>query len=316
MRVQSRSNLLYGVLALVVALAVLARALHLFPPYIEDIIGRSFPVVLVIVGLSVLLRDRVPLGGVIAFVVGGVLVVGVATTAFSVRRDQTRSENQIEVTEDVSADVVLLRLRLQTLATDVEVVRAPAGAERAVQAVFTGSTESDIEQAYLEGGDGSATFTLTELQQNPVPMLEAVGRGALLVELPPDVPMDVQLEALDGEVRLNMAGIALERLNLNHSAGDAIITLPEYQPQFSQPDETLGTWQVGDGALTVRVPETVSARFDMSQSTGPDPDYDPSTYNLLFGRDVLEARNIDMAEIVVRYDLIVQRDRLTVTVTE
>lgn len=316
MKVQTRANILYGVLALLVALAVMARALHLFPPYIEDVIGRSFPVVLVILGLSVLLRERVPFGGLISVVVGGVLVAGVATTAFSVRQAQVRTENQIEITEEIGDEVVLLRVRLQTLTTDVEITRAPEGSEHLLRVAFAGSTENDIEQIYIEGNDGSATFTLTELQLNPVPMLEAVGRGSLLVELPPDVPVDVQVEALDGEIRLNMTGVLLERLNIDHSAGDAIVTLPAYDAQFSQPDETLGTWRIGDGALTVRIPEDVSARFDMSQSTGPDPDYDPTVYNLLFGRDVLEARNIDTAEITARYDLIVDRARLTVTVTE
>lgn len=312
----SRKNLLYGSLALAVAIAVLIRALNLLPPYIDDILGRAFPVVLVIVGLSILLRNRVPFSGFIAVMIGLALVTVISTTAFSVRQGQTRDDNRVEITEEVAEDTVLVRVRVQTLDTDVELVRAPQGVDGVLRALFTGSTESDILETYVENLDNTATFTLNETRLNPVPMLDAVGRGTLLVELPPDVPVDMQIEVLSGDVRLNMNDIDLERLNLDVTDGDVIVSLPMYAPQYSDPEETLGAWRVGTGALTVRVPVEVSARFDMSQSTGPEPDYDPNIYNLLFGRDVLEARNIDTADVVLRYDLVAMRDRLTVAVTE
>ena len=43
--------------------------------------------------------------------------------------------------------------------------------------------------------DGSATLTVIETRPNPIPMLEAVGRGTLRLELPPDMPLDVQVTA-------------------------------------------------------------------------------------------------------------------------
>ena len=313
---QTRTNILYGLLAVIVAGVFVVQQLDVLPPYISDMVNRSLPVVLVIIGLSVLLKNRVPLGGFIALILGVVLVGGISTTAYSLRQGQTRDENQIAHSEDVGEQVSLLRVRIQSLTTDVEVVRAPAGSDRTISAEFAGSTESDLIENYIEGVDGSATFNITETRQNPFPMLEAVGRGTLLVELPPDVPLDVQVEGDDGELRLNLTDIQLERLNIDLNSGSAIVTLPDHTPQFSEPQETLGSWRIAAGSMTVRVPESVSARFDMSESTGSDPNYDPSIYNLLFGGNVLEARNIDTAETVVRYDLFVQRNRLDVTVLE
>ncbi len=313
---QTRTNILYGLLAVIVAAVFVVQQLGVLPPYISDMVTRSLPVVLVVIGLSVLLRNRVPLGGFIALVLGVALVAGISTTAYSLRQSQIRDENQITHTEEIGASVSLLRVRVQSLNTDVEVVRAPASSQRTITAAFSGSTESNLTENYIEGVDGSATFNVTESRQNPFPVLEAVGRGTLLVELPPDVPLDVQVEADDGQLSVNLTDTQLERLNLDLSAGGALVTLPDYAPQFSQPEESLGTWRVASGSMTVRVPENVSARFDMSESTGGDPDYDPSVYNLLFGGNVLEARNIDTAEIVVRYDLVVQRNRLDVTVLE
>ena len=317
MRLRSRKNWLFGLLALTVTVAILVRMLDVFPAYINDVIGRSLPVVLVIVGISVMLRNRVPFGGIIAIILGGVLVAGVSTTAFSVREDQNRDDNRIEIDEEMGDQIVLLRVRLQTLATDVELVRAPAGSDdRTVRTLFLGSMESDISAAYTEEADRTATLALTEQRPNPFPMLEAVGRGTLLVELPPGMPADVQVNAADGDVSVNFTGVDLERLNVDVNEGDVIISLPDYEPTYSRPEETLGTWRVGTGALTIRIPEEIAARFDMSQSSGPDPDYDPNDYNLLFGRDILEARNFDTAETVIRYDLVVQRDGLSVDVTE
>jgi len=316
MSVTARRNLLYGLIAVALAAVVIVRTLNLLPPYIDDIVGRSFPIVLVLIGLSILLHDRIPFSSFIAFVLSLALMTGIGTTAFSVRRGQNRDDNRIEVTEDLSENVALLRVRVTALATDVEIAPAPQGAGREVRALFLGSTENTLDALYVEDSNGGATFNITELRTNPLPLLEAIGRGTLLIELPRGVPVDVQLDNNDGEARLNMTGISLERLNINVTEGSALVTLPEYAPQFSPPDETLGTWRIGSGALTVRIPEDVSARFDMSQSTGPEPDYDPNIYNLLFGNDILEARNIDLAEIVMRYNIIAQRDRLTVTVTE
>lgn len=317
MTFRTRKNLLYGVVALIVALATLTRLLDVFPAYIDDVIARSSPVLLVVLGLSVLLRNRVPLSGLISVLAGVALVMGISTAAFSIRAAQTRDDLREVFTEQVSPDVLLLRVRLQALETDVEIVRTTADADVAlIRARFTGSTESQLTQNYLETEDGTATFNFDELRPNPLPILSAVGRGTLLVEIPPDVPVDLQVQLSDGALRLNLNDVALERLNIDHRAGDAIITLPEYSPQYSRPEETLGAWAVVTGSLTVRVPESVSARFDMSDSTGGDPTYDPNVYNLLFGRDILEARNIDTATIIMRYDLAVTRDRLTVDIPD
>lgn len=311
---RTRKNLLYGLLALATTLLIFLRAVGVFPPYVDDLIGRAAPALLVIFGLSLLLRNRVPFGDAVAVLLGGALLAGVTFAAFNVRQTQMRDDNQVLIEESVSEGIILLRVRLQSLDTDVEVVRAAEGVQDTLSARFIGSTESEIVRRYTENPDGTAEFIFSEARINPVPLLENVGRGRLLVELPPDVPVDLQLEAIQGEIRLNLSNVALERLNLNVGNGETLVTLPVYDPLFSEDSETLGTWAVNSGRMLVRVPPDIAARFDMSRSTGPNPDYDPGVYNLLFDRDVLEARNFDNADIIVRYDLIVDRGQLTVDV--
>ena len=311
-----RRNLLFGLLLVATAGLWLVRVFGVFPPYLDDLIGRAVPILLVIAGLALLLRGRVPFGEGVALLAGLVLLGGVGYTAFNVRETQQRNENVIIVEQQLADEIILLRVRLQSLTTDVEITRAPTGDERTARITFEGSTERDLVESFIRDDDTSATLTVNEIRRNPVPMLEAVGRGTLLVELPPEVPVDVQLEAVDGDVRMNLGGVRLERLNLSQQIGNAVITLPVYNTVFSRPEDNLGTLALANGQMTIRVPDAVAARFDMSDSTGGDPTYPSDAYNLLFARDILEARNIDNAEIVQRYNLVVSRNQLIVTVPE
>jgi len=314
MRVKTQRNILFGLVIAALAVLWVLRALGLFPPYLNDLIVRATPIALVVAGLSLLLRGRVPGSEVIAFILSVALLGGVGYTAFNVRQAQERDENQLTVEETLDESLVLLRVRLQSLATDVEITRAPAGEDRTIRVSYAGSTERDLAQSFIEDDETSATLTVNEIRLNPVDMLEAVGRGTMLVELPAEVPVDLQLEAVDGEERLNLGGVLLERLNLNQTSGEVFLNLPAYSPVFSRPEDTLGTLALASGPMTIRVPEAVAARFDMSESTGGEPNYDPAEYNLLFSRDILEARDIDVAEIVQRYNLVVSRGQLVVTV--
>jgi hypothetical protein len=314
MKVARRTNLLWGIVFLGVAILVVLSAFDVLPPGIADLAGRAWPVLLVLVGLSIFLRDRLPLGGLIALVISGVLVAGVAVTAFSTRTGQVRDDQQQAIAEPVSPNINLLRISLNTLETDVELVRSLD--ERSISGVFTGSTESDVQVAYLESADNTASLTITETHPNQFPMLEAVGRGRLRVELPTNIPLDVNVEGGDGVVSLNMSDLALERLNLDWPIGDALVTLPEYDPQGSPDDAVLGALVVGDGDITVFLPSGVAGRFELNRgASGLEPVFDAVLYNYLVG-DILEARSFDSAAVKVRYVITAPRGLITVTTTE
>ena len=57
-------------------------------------------------------------------------------------------------------------------------------------------------------------------------MLATMGRGTLHLELPPNVPLDVEFVGQEGSVVLNMGATALERLNVTSVHGDVVVTLP------------------------------------------------------------------------------------------
>ncbi len=305
MRIRRRTNLLWGLVLLAVALALVLRALQILPDSIFDLLLRAWPALLILAGLSLVLGARVTFGSGLALIVSVVIVAGVAYASFTTRATQQRDDYQEPVLENIGTDVTLLRLKINTLATDVELLRR-LGDDRTISGEFVGSAESQLEISYNEA-DITADLAVNEQQVNEFPMLANVGRGILRLELPANVPLDIDLRGFSGNVTLNTSGLLLERLNLDLQQGDALVTLPVYAPLFSDPDTLLGTLAVATGDITVFIDPEVAGHFQLVRDPGKAPLYDASTYNLLANPDALEARDYDTSDIVVRYQLIVPR---------
>jgi hypothetical protein len=313
MRVARRTNLLWGLLALAGAVLFLLNTLALLPAGLSDLLTRAWPALLVIVGLGIFLRDRVRFGSLIALVVGVGITVALAAASFSTRATQLRDENQAPINQTVGAEITLLRVEVDTLATDVEIVRSLAGS-RLVGGLFSGSQESTLTLEYTDNGDTTALLIVREVRPNTFPLLSAVGRGQLRLELPADLPLDVNLNGLQGSFSLNMSGLALERLNMDAQNGSVLVTLSEYDPRGSADDATLGTLVARQGDITIFVPPNVGARLELNRGgSGIRPDFDPNIYNLLdIGEGVLEARNFDQAAIKQRYIVTAPRGQIGV----
>jgi hypothetical protein len=306
MRLQRRTSPLLGFVLLAIAGLVMAQALGALPAGLTDLIVRGWPALLVMVGLALLLRDRLPFGGLIALLASVLLAAGIGYAAFNERAQQQRSDNRQPIEQTLPAEITLLRLRVQALSTDVELLRS-LDADPIVRGEFVGSSDNTIDIAYELLPDDSVTLTLSESRAGGFPFLETVGRGALQLELPPDVPIDVEFVSSQGSIILNLSGTALERLNVLARDGDVIVTLPEYQPRFTQDVSALGTIEAQNGDLTIRVPEAVAGRFELNRGgSGIVPQFNAEVYNYLQG-DVLEARLIDIADIAVRYTLTAPR---------
>ncbi len=307
-----QTNLLWGLVILALALFVLLRALGIIPEGMVDLIVRAWPALLLLGGLSILLRNRVRFGSLIALVFSVVVAAGIITSAYSSRATQQSTDFTQPISQSLGSGLTLLRLRIQTLATDVDLLGTLTSE---VSGEFVGSSDNHIEINYSELADNSATLTINEVRESgDFPMLETMGRGRLHLELPPNVPIDVEFVGQDGSVVLNMGGTALERLNVTAVRGDAVITLPNYSPLLSQPGESLGTLTISDGDLALFIPTAVGARLELDRGgSGVQPQYDANLYNYLVG-DILEARNINTASVVTNYTLRVPRGLIRVEV--
>ncbi len=312
MTIRRKTNLLWGVILLAAALILLTRTLGVLPDTIFDLIVRAAPALLVLVGVSFVLQDRVPFGGFFALILSLVIVGVIGFTAYSTRESQTRDDTRQPIDQVIAPDVSLLRVRIGALTTAVDVISGGTGR---VTGEFVGSLDNLMEVSYEQLPDNSATLTLRETQPDEFPRLESVGRGTFRLTLPVGVPLDVEFTGQDGNVVLNMSGTSLERLNVNAQRGEVVITLPEYEPLFSAQNELLGTLTTQQGDLTMFVPASVAARLELDRGgSGIDPQHDPTVYNYLVVGDVLESRQINTAPITVRYALVVPRGRIRVEV--
>ena len=310
-----RRNVLWGVLAVAGGAVWLGLTAGVFPPGLADLIGRGWPALLVAVGLGMLLRGRLPFSGVIALALTGAVVINVALVAYSSRAGQVREDQRVPISVPLSEGVTLLTLDIGSLATDVQ-ISFDASLDRAVMGEFVGSTESLITADYAEDG-ARATYTLREVQPNAIKMLEAVGRGNLILRVPADLGLDIALRTEQGGVLLNLDGTQLERLNLDLLRGDAIIALPSYQPQSASQAQAPvnGTLTVREGAITVSVPDDVGARFELDRAGNSlAPVFDDKTYNYLVG-DVLESRDYDAEAVKLRYAILAPRGQIRITET-
>jgi hypothetical protein len=299
---------------LAAALVVAASAIGVIPFGVADLIARALPALLVVAGVWFILRDRMPFAGAIALGLSAVLVIGMAYASYTSRSAQVRTDNRVGVLETISPNVTLLRINIATLGTDVELLSAFTR-DAGITGEFVGSIASTIEVNYTEAVDDTATLIVNETQAGGFPRLDEVGRGTFRLELPPDLPIDIQFTGGNGDLILNMGSLALERLNLESGRGDVVVSMPAYDPLFSQPEDMLGEIIVRQGDLTMFIPPAVAARLELNrEGSGIEPQYDASVYNYLVG-DVLEARDIIGADMVIRYTLTVPRGLIRVEVS-
>jgi hypothetical protein len=301
-----RTNWVWGVLALLMAGYTLAYALGVVPAGVVDLATRAAPGLLVAAGLALLLQGRIRASGLIALAISAAIVGGIGAYAFSSRAGEQRSDTVQPFTQSIGNETRLLRVRIQTRATDLDLT-ASLTATNEARGTFTGSLDNRVDVAYEAAADGSATLSITETTASPVPTLQTVGRGTLVLELPTGVPIDIEYGSGGGSTVLNLDGLSLERLNVALPTGDVVVSLPSYSPTLSSPADLLGTIAASSGNLTVVVPDDVAARFELERGgSGIEPQYDAAVYNYLIG-DVLEARAIETAAIRMRFVLEVPR---------
>lgn len=302
MRTRRPTNLLLGLIPFAIAIILLLNNLDAIPDGLYDLLQRSWPVLLVILGVSMLLRGRFALSDIAAIIVGFALVAGIGFVAFSSRQTELRDDQQVVISQDVGEDVTLLAVNIEVLSTDVE-LRRTEGDTRVIQGEFVGSEESDISLTYTDGGNGIGEFTLIERQSSDFPVLDAVGRGTLLIEIPVDMGIAVAFAGDQGAVTFNMADLQLERLNVELDKGDVLVTLPEYQPRSPNATDQPGQVTSHNGDVTLFIPRNVAATLELDRG-GSDtrPQFDDAYILIDDGADgTLEKRNVTDEDIPLFY---------------
>jgi hypothetical protein len=270
----SNRNILWPLLVILLGAALLLLALDVLPPAVQDLAGRAWPVGLVVVGVALALDQFRPvrfLAPLLGLVVGGLLLAGVISAAYTSRAGTELSDQTASFTEEVSADVQRLHVIITGLDNNVQL--APVvGEDRTISAEYAGSEDSVVTFDYDPGNDGTATFTLTETRAVDFPRLEAVGQGRITLELPATIPVVLDYRHEGGTSNLSLQGMSVAGLNVDLPAGDLLLGLPE------DGLEQRGEIVVAGGDMTLFVPDDLGVQFTAS---GAQPQFaDEGTYLL------------------------------------
>lgn len=300
MKAQRRTRVLWGLLLAALALILLLKTFELIPDGLYDLLVRSWPVLLVLIGLSALFQGRVPFASGAALLISVLLVGGMAFTAYSTRAREERTDQQRSIAQVVAPQINLLEISIETLETEVEI----ESTDRAdgITGQFIGSTESELTITYTENtADQRATFTLREARPNQFPVLEAVGRGRLRLQIPAELSVSLAVAGSDGDITLNLRELALERLTVFAVTGNVLLTLPDYTPLSPNAGEIPNDIRAPVGTVSILAPESLPVRFELQRGAGsPPPLYDETVYRYL-ANDVLEARTYENADVRLDY---------------
>jgi len=297
----------WGVLALGLALALLARSLGLLPLGLADLLRRALPALLVFVGLALLLH-RLPFADVIALALASLLTLGVAALAFNTLSQRLLEENSQTYEQAIAPGVTTLQINLEALDTDVQVFAAPPQ-ERLARLRYLGSLAMNVEDEYRDYGDGLATLTLREIQTDPFPSLERLGRATLQLELPQGVALAIAYRGLSGDVSFDLQALNLERLSAEQIVGDMLVSYPAYQPLSPSAADQPGEIIVRQGDLRLLLADEVGGEFLIRKADNSRPLFNDLTYALEDNLDAwrLVARRFDEAQARHRASLSVPR---------
>lgn len=308
-----RTYLAWGVIPVGVAVALWLDALAIIPPGLSDLLARAWPGLLVLVGLLLLLRGRLPLGGVVAFALAGLLVAGVATFAYTSRAGQERTENQVEIAQTIGDAATLLVVNVVLGDTDFTLRRSTEA--RRISGTYTGSPESDIITTYDDDFDLTVEYTIEQTRPAQFPMLTGVGRGRMVLDVPADIAVAINVVVDDGLVTLNAGDLQLERLTLDVQRGDAAVTLPAYQPLSLSAAERPGSLVVERGNLTLLTPNEIDVRvaFDR-RGSGTPVQYDAAYIDQRDDVDGILRREVESADVRLFFDVVIPRGQLRLDV--
>lgn len=297
-----RRNLLWPLVLVAVGLVWLLIVLGQLPEAVGDLLQRSWPALLVLLGFDLLFgryhisiaRRKVPLA-FFEVILTLVLVFGVIWQAYAQQADTIRSDSRTTFEELIDPAVTRVQLEINLKRTAVTVVALSDGANR-LAAEYNGSEASDVAMTW-NTQDESGTLSITETYRSAIPKLEEYGKGTLSVTLPANVVTELlQINVTEGAVDLQTQPGLIQRFEINTGEGDITLATPHR-------DAVTGVLQTGEGDIFISVSEDVPLRVRLAQgSSMPNYIYDEMRYYLLAG-GTLERRNAEFIQAEFAVDV-------------
>lgn len=228
------------------------------PAGISDFITRASPIILVVIGLGLLFRQRIPLANIASLVISIALVGGIATIAYNNQSAQLSTAQTVSLDHPIPDGITRLVVNVAGRTTDITIASAPD--LTSIIGQFIGSRRSiiTITENLFEQGDGE--LIIAETLSPDFPRLDDLGRSTIELNVPSDMPLVLNVANLAGDVTLSLGNTKLERLTLDIRQGDGVVALPNYNPISLRSEEIPHQVVVANGDLTLLIPEVVDAR--------------------------------------------------------
>jgi hypothetical protein len=242
---RSMGGVIVPLLLIGLGAAFLAGNLGYLPPISLRAVLGLWPLVLILVGLEVLFARRQPLLALalqlLVIALGVALVAGQPSGLFKPNTALTSSET-------VARDgATALTLGVSLGAGDLTV---SGGSAALVDARVTGGEM----RVRTERRDGRV-----EVDIDPEHEIDLFPSGVELdVAVASDVPVDLQVEAGAGDLRVDMRGLRVTRAQVEAGAGDITVVLPTPQGEVAVRVES------GAAEITIEVPDGVEVRISVS----------------------------------------------------
>ncbi|MCB9437145.1 MAG: hypothetical protein H6673_09165 [Anaerolineales bacterium] len=266
----ARTNFVWPVLIIGVGIIMLMISADVIPEAYGDLLIRSWPILLLMFGLNILLAGRLRYANWLVFGLSIALVVVIARFAYAERSTQYRDDYQESWQDFVPEEVTGIVINIETKETRVTLSHAPFG--RQILTRFEGSTESEVA-IHMEIDGANAIFTVSESRSGILPRLPAVGRGTLNVFLPAGVLIqELNYSGDDGSVTADLSALTIRRLDLVVKRGNMRLCLPN--PDVN--GELLVGNQIGlnNGDLQLIVPAGADLNLGLT-NTKQQPVYEP-----------------------------------------
>lgn len=242
---RSMGGVIVPLLLIGLGVAFLAANLGYLPPVSLRAVLSLWPLVLVLVGLEILLAKREPLLALATQIL--VIVVGIALVAAQ-PGGLFLEPGTLTSSETVARDgATALALEVNGGAGDFSV---SGGSTALVDARSTGG-EMRVRTERL--GDGRVSVDIEP--DHDVSFVPFSGRSVDIdVRVAGDVPVDLQVQAGAGDIRVDLSGMRVTAASVEAGAGDIVVVLPT--PRGDVPVRI----QSGAADITVDVPDGVEAR--------------------------------------------------------
>lgn len=267
----ARTNFVWPVLIIGIGIVMLMLSANVIPEAYGDLLIRSWPVLLLMFGLNILLAGRLRYANWLVLGLSVALIVVIANFAYAERRTQYRNDYQESWQDFVPEEVTSIIINIETKETRVTLSHAPFAHQ--ILTRFEGSTESNVSiEMVIEGA--TAVFTLSESRSGILPRLPAVGRGTLNVFLPPGVLIqELNYIGDDGSVTADLSLLTIHRIDLLVKRGNMRLCLPN--PAISGELLVGNQARLNNGDLQLIIPTGANLNLSLA-NTNKQPIYEPA----------------------------------------